>query len=112
MYALYKKYVDGYTVKVEVLAYSEDKNELMQLIPFEVERYVRETNKRMLHHELKYYLPRGHQPIEYWTRGAFAETEFGIQEVKTFTSAHYNCVEKLNALIEENEKYLKSIGIE
>ena len=112
MYTLYKKYLDGYTVKVEVLAYSEDKNELMQLMPFEVERYVRETNNRMLPHELKYYLPRGHQPIEHWERGAFGETEFGIQEVKTFTSAHHNCVEKLYTLIEENGKYLESIGIE
>ena len=112
MYALYKKYVDGYTVKVEVLAYSEDKNELMQLMPFEVERYVRETNKRMLPHDLKhYYLPKGHQPIEHWERGAFGETEFGIQEVKTFTSAHNNCIEKLYTLIDENEKYLESIGI-
>ena len=65
MFALYKKYKDGYHVEVEIIAVSGDKNELMALLPYEVEKYLRERNEHMLPFELiRYYLPNGHEPTD------------------------------------------------
>ena len=113
MFALYKKYKDGYHVKVEVIAVSGDKNELMALLPYEVEKFIRERNKHMLPFELKhYYLPKGHEPIEYWSRGAFKDVEFVVSEVPNADDAWNKCQADLINLREENKKYLESIGFE
>ena len=112
MFALYKKYKDGYHVEVEIIAVSGDKNELMALLPYEVEKYLRERNEHMLPFELiRYYLPNGHEPIDYWARGAFEGTEFEVCEVPNTREAWDECQKDLTSLREENKKYLESIGI-
>lgn len=111
MFALYKKYPDGNVVEVEIVAVSEDKKELMALLPYEVEKYIRRKNKQILPSELMHYLPKGHEPIDYWSRGAFWGTEFEVCEVPNADDAWNECQRDLINLRKENKEFLESIGI-
>lgn len=113
MYALYRKIVNGYSVDVNVLAVSKSKEELMALLPYEVERYIRSKVKRLLPFEInRFYLNgKGHEPREYWARGAFDEERFEVVEVMDGSMASLKCFRELNELRDENKKYLQSIGI-
>jgi len=111
MYALIKKVPDGYCTIVEALAYSENKEELMELLPFEVERYVRSRCKKMLPHEMSFYLPRGHEPLEVWSRGAFDREEFRVMEIRPAAREALKCSREIAKLKEENEEYLQKIGV-
>lgn len=111
MYALIKKVPDGYSTIVEALAYSENKEELMELLPFEVERYVRSRCKKMLPHEMRYYLPHGYEPLEVWNRGAFAKEEFRVMEIRPAAREALKCNREISRLKAENEEYLQKIGV-
>lgn len=111
MYALYKKCRKGLYVEVVVIAVSESKEDLMALLPYEVEKYVRATNKEMLPDELSHYLHDGHKPREFWSSGPFNADEFEVVEVPYCRNASLRCFKELNELREENKKYLASIGI-
>ena len=111
MYALIKKVPDGYGTKLEALAYSENKDELMELLPFEVERYVRSRCKKMLPHEMRYYLPHGYEPLEVWTHGAFDNEEFRVMEIIPAAREALKCSREIARLKAENEEYLQKIGV-
>lgn len=110
MYALYKKYPVGDAVKVEIIAVSNDEDELKALLPYEVEVYVRNRDKRMLPHELAYSLPHGHEPLSYWASGAFEKVKFEVCEVPEFKKACLECTRELAKLRKENKEYRESIG--
>lgn len=113
MYALFKKTPNGNGVEVEVLAYSEDKEELMELLPYEVERYARQRCRRMLPHEMRYYLPHGYEPLEHWTAGAFGKEEFKVVELKHARMRKAIVKSEINTLRRENEKYLvETLGMD
>lgn len=111
MYALIKKVPDGYRTSVEALAYSEDKEELMELLPFEVERYVRSRCKKMLPHEMRFYLPNGHEPLEVWERGAFGKEEFRVMEIRPAIREALKCSREIARLKGENKEYLQKLGL-
>lgn len=112
MYALYKKCKSGYPVKVEIIAYSEDKSKLMALLPYEVERYLRKNMPRMLPDELDMMMPNGYKPVEWWAEGPFDATEFEVCEVPDVQQAVDGCYRDLQKLRKENNDYLISIGID
>lgn len=111
MYALIKKVPNGDSTIVEALAYSENKEELMELLPFEVERYARSRCKKMLPHEMRFYLPNGHEPIEWWERGAFGKEEFRVMEIKPAKHEALKCSREIAKLKEENKEYLQKLGL-
>ena len=111
MYALYKKYPVGDAVKVEIIAVSNNDDELKALLPYEVEVYVRNKNKKMSPRELAYSLPWGHEPLSFWTSGAFEKVKFEVCEVPVFNKAWQECKRELTKLRKENKEYLESIGI-
>ena len=111
MYVLIKKVPDGYRTSVETLAYSENKEELMELLPFEVERYVRSRCKKMLPHEMRFYLPHGHEPLEVWERGAFGCEEFRVMEIRPAIREALKCSREIARLKEENKEYLQKLGL-
>ena len=83
MYALYKKYQKGYSVEVEVIAVSTNKETLMEMLPHEVKKWLQSGNSRLEDWEIfKYFLPNGYKPLERWTRGAFDATTFEVVETK------------------------------
>lgn len=83
MYALYKKIPRGYSVEVEVIAVSTNKQTLMDMLPHEVKKYLQSGNSRLEDWEIfKYFLPNGYKPLDYWSRGAFGATKFEVVETK------------------------------
>ena len=106
MYVLFKKVPKGYPVDVEILAYSEDKTELMELLPYEVEKYIRSGANTMWPHQMKYHLPHGHEPLECWQAGAFRREEFGIMEVKHARLKKAKVKSEVHTLQAKNRKYL------
>ena len=83
MYALYKKIPRGYSVEVEVIAVSTNKQILMNMLPHEVKKYLQSGNSRLEDWEIfKYFLPNGYKPLDYWARGAFDATKFEVVETK------------------------------
>ena len=62
MYALYKKIPRGYSVEVEVIAVSTNKQILMNMLPHEVKKYLQSGNSRLEDWEIfKYFLPNGYK---------------------------------------------------
>lgn len=112
MYALYKKYPKGYCVEVEILAYSEDKEELKALLPYEVERHYRTRNEKMLPHEMELRLPNGYNAMESYSTGAFGATTFEIQKVRSVVAESRICSKDIREAIKKNKEYLKSIGVD
>ena len=110
MYALYRKIRNGYSIDVNVLAVSEDKEELMMLLPYEVERYLRSKSKRLGSYDVNIYLPNGYQPLDYWARGAFDEEKFEVVETSYCETEFIKCHNELNKLREENERCLAGIN--
>lgn len=83
MYALYKKIPKGYSVEVEVIAVSTNKQTLMEMLPHEVKKWLQSENSRLENWEIfKYFLPHRYKPLERWTRGAFDATKFEVVETK------------------------------
>ena len=113
MYALYKKYQSGYHTRVDVLAYSNDKQELMELLPYEVERYIRSRCKRMLPYEMRHYLPNGYEPIEHWSMGPFGAEEFKVEEVEHARMRKAMTKAEIETMRRENQKYLvENLGLD
>lgn len=106
MYALFKKVPNGYCVDVEILAYSEDKTELMELLPYEVEKYIRNLSNTMWPHQMEYHLPHGHEPLECWQAGPFMREEFGIMEMEHARLKKAKVKSEVHELQVENWKYL------
>ncbi len=111
MYALYKKYPVGDAVEVEIIAVSNDEDELKALLPYEVEVYLRNKDRGMSLYQLDYSLPHGHEPLSRWTSGAFGKVTFEVCEVPWFSKAWQECTQELTKLRKENKEYLESIGI-
>ena len=111
MYVLIKKVPNGESTIVESLAYSENKEELMELLPFEVERYVRSRCKKLLPHEMRYYLPNGLEPLEVWRRGAFDKEEFRVMEIKPAVREALKCNREIARFKKENKEYLQKLGL-
>lgn len=91
MYALYQKISDTkiYGGKVRIIAVSESKETLMEMLPHEVEAWLRENSRDakefpdlFQHNLFKYWLPRGYEPLEHWGIEAFDSTRFEVVKVE------------------------------
>lgn len=77
MFVLYKKAKEGYTVNVEIIAVSNDRDVLERMLPKEVEKHLLANG---LDHEdiFRYNLPHGYEPLRVWTAGPFESTKFEV----------------------------------